>query len=99
MPAPPLRTDAPPTVAYTDGSSSREPGPRRLGLGGRRRTVRLGGESHTTNQRMEVMAVIRALQALSGPVHVVSDSTYVVNCFRQRWHEGWKRRRLEEFTG
>jgi ribonuclease HI len=41
---------------------------------------------------MEVTAVVRALRALSGPVHVVSDSTYVVNCFRQRWWEGWLRR-------
>jgi ribonuclease HI len=41
---------------------------------------------------MEVTAVIRALEALPGPVHVMSDSTYVVNCFRQRWWEGWLRR-------
>ena len=34
----------------------------------------------------------RPSQALPGPVHVVSDSTYVVNCFRQRWWAGWKRR-------
>ena len=51
-----------------------------------------GGEPHTTNQRMEVTAVIRALEALSGPTHVVSDSTYVVNCFRNEWWVGWKRR-------
>ncbi len=51
-----------------------------------------GGEPHTTNQRMEVTAVIRALETLSGPVQVVSDSTYVVNCFRNRWWVGWKRR-------
>jgi ribonuclease HI len=41
---------------------------------------------------MEVTAVIQALSTLDGPVHVVSDSTYVVNCFRQSWHVGWKRR-------
>ncbi len=58
-----------------------------------------GGESHTTNQRMEVLAVIRALEALPGPVHVVSDSTYVVNCFRQRWHEGWRRRGWKNSQG
>ena len=33
-----------------------------------------------------------ALRELDGPVEVVSDSTYVVNCFRDRWYEGWKRR-------
>jgi ribonuclease HI len=41
---------------------------------------------------MEVTAVVRALEALPGPLQVISDSTYVVNCFRQRWWEGWKRR-------
>jgi ribonuclease HI len=51
-----------------------------------------GGEARTTNQRMEVTAVLRALQSLDGPLHVVSDSTYVVNCFRNRWWVGWKRR-------
>jgi len=51
-----------------------------------------GAASHTTNQRMEVHAVLDALQNLSGEVEVVSDSTYVVNCFRDRWWEGWLRR-------
>jgi ribonuclease HI len=41
---------------------------------------------------MEVTAVLRALETLPGPVEVVSDSTYVVNCFRDRWWEGWLRR-------
>ncbi len=36
--------------------------------------------------------MVRALQPLPGPLHVVSDSTYVVNCFRNRWWEGWQRR-------
>jgi len=48
---------------------------------------------------MEVMAVIRALEAIAGPVHVVSDSTYVVNCFRDRWWEGWKRRGWRNTAG
>jgi ribonuclease HI len=48
---------------------------------------------------MEVVAVIRALEALEGPVHVVSDSTYVVNCFRDRWWEGWKRRGWRNTAG
>jgi ribonuclease HI len=41
---------------------------------------------------MEVTAVVRALESLTGPVHVVSDSTYVVNCFRNEWWVGWQRR-------
>jgi ribonuclease HI len=44
----------------------------------------------TTNQRMEIQAALEALRALPDePIDVVSDSTYVVNCFRDRWWEGW----------
>ena len=49
-----------------------------------------GGESATTNQRMELTAVLRAVEAHpEGALEINSDSTYVVNCFRDRWHEGW----------
>lgn len=48
-----------------------------------------GYDPATTNQRMEIMAAFRAVATLGGPVEVVSDSTYVVNCFRDRWWEGW----------
>jgi ribonuclease HI len=48
---------------------------------------------------MEVMAVVRALQALPGPVRVMSDSAYVVNCFRDRWWEGWRRRGWRNSSG
>jgi uncharacterized phage-like protein YoqJ len=41
---------------------------------------------------MEIIAATEALFAIDGPVTVMSDSTYVVNCFNQRWHEGWVRR-------
>src|SRR5262245_51916968 len=41
---------------------------------------------------MEITAVLEAVLALPGPLHVVSDSTYVVNCFRDRWWEAWQRR-------
>jgi uncharacterized phage-like protein YoqJ len=41
---------------------------------------------------MEIRAVLEALRALSGPVEVRSDSTYVVNCFRDKWYEGWLRK-------
>jgi ribonuclease HI len=53
---------------------------------------RAGCEAHSTNQRMELSAVLDAVRTLTGPVEVVSDSTYVVNCFRDRWFEGWMRR-------
>jgi ribonuclease HI len=51
-----------------------------------------GFEAHTTNQRMEIKAAYEAMVALPGPLEIVSDSTYVVNCFRDRWWEGWLRR-------
>jgi ribonuclease HI len=38
---------------------------------------------------MEITAVLRAVACLEGPLEVVSDSTYVVNCFRDRWWQGW----------
>jgi ribonuclease HI len=38
---------------------------------------------------MEIRAALEAVRSLSGPLLVVSDSTYVVNCFRDRWHDGW----------
>lgn len=80
------------TVAYTDGACSGNPGP-----GGWAWAIPGGGfasgsESHTTNQRMEITAAFEAVRSISGPLEVVSDSTYVVHCFRDRWHEGWKRR-------
>lgn len=51
-----------------------------------------GGEPHTTNQRMEIMAAFEAVRSHAGPLEIVSDSTYVVKCFNDRWHEGWRRR-------
>jgi ribonuclease HI len=80
------------TVVYTDGSCLGNPG-----RGGWAWAVDggpsdSGGEARTTNQRMEVTAVLRALQSLDGSLHMVSDSTYVVNCFRNQWWVGWKRR-------
>jgi ribonuclease HI len=54
-----------------------------------------GGELRTTNQRMEITAALEAVRAaVAGhpdqPVVVVSDSTYVVNCFRDRWWVKWE---------
>jgi ribonuclease HI len=80
------------TVVYTDGACRGNPGP-----GGWAWIVpdgpwANGADPHTTNQRMELTAVLEALLAIDGPVGVMSDSTYVVNCFRDRWWEGWLRR-------
>jgi len=51
-----------------------------------------GAAPHTTNQRMEILAAYEAVLALPGPLLVVSDSTYVVHCFRDKWYVGWRRR-------
>jgi ribonuclease HI len=80
------------TVVYTDGACLGNPGPGGWGWavpGGRFAT---GCETPSTNQRMEIAAVLDALRSLPGPVEVVSDSTYVVNCFRDRWWAGWQTR-------
>lgn len=51
-----------------------------------------GHEPSTTNQRMEMMAVLEALRANpDGPITVYSDSAYVINCFQSRWYIGWQR--------
>ena len=83
-------------VVYTDGSCLGNPG-----RGGWAWVVpggpyASGFDAHTTNQRMEITAALEALRELlpgaTAGLTVVSDSTYVVNCFRDRWWEGWYRR-------
>ncbi|NLN86185.1 MAG: ribonuclease HI [Syntrophomonadaceae bacterium] len=82
---------------YTDGACSGNPGPGGWGavlLSGRHTKEIRGGEPETTNQRMELQAVIEALSALkvSGwKVNVYSDSAYVVNAFNQKWLDKWQR--------
>ncbi len=52
-----------------------------------------GGEKNSTNNRMELKAVIEALKALKTQklsVDIYSDSAYIVNCFKQKWYEKWE---------
>ena len=80
------------TTAYTDGACQGNPGPGGWAWavpGGRWAS---GAEARSTNQRMEIKAALDAVASLEGPLEVVSDSTYVVNCFRDRWWEGWIQR-------
>ena len=77
------------TEVWTDGACSGNPGP-----GGWAWAVPDGRQDSgsapvTTNQRMEIQAALEAVRALPGPLVVVSDSTYVVNCFRDGWWRGW----------
>ncbi len=81
-------------ILYTDGACSGNPG-----LGGwgailfynGKEKILSGGEQNTTNNRMELTAVIKGLQALKEicDVEVYSDSAYVVNAFLQGWVDNW----------
>jgi len=81
---------------YTDGACSGNPGPGGWAAvvidDGHEREL-AGGEPSTTNQRMELTAVIEGLAAIDGrrQVAVYSDSAYVVNCFRDKWYERWRK--------
>lgn len=82
---------------FTDGAAKGNPGPGGYGSilrSGAHEKELSGGFYHTTNNRMELMAVIVGLEALksSCEVRVVSDSKYVVDAFNLRWIDGWKRR-------
>lgn len=81
---------------YTDGACSGNPG-----VGGWAAILKFGdyekelsgSEAHTTNNRMELSAIIYGLQALKYPikVEVYSDSAYVVNAINKDWLSSWKR--------
>ena len=81
---------------YTDGACSGNPGPGGYGAvliyEGREKEIS-GGEKSTTNNKMEMMAVIKGLEALKEPceVSVYSDSAYIVNAIEQGWIESWKK--------
>ncbi len=86
-------------VIYTDGSSRGNPGPGGYGCilmytapSGQMHKLEMSqGYESTTNNRMELMAVIVALEALKRPCDVVihSDSQYVINGFEKNWVDGW----------
>jgi len=85
---------------YTDGACKGNPGPGGWGAllrtradDGERERELFGGEGNTTNNRMELTAVIRAIQALKRPCDVVihTDSTYVQKGITE-WIHGWKKR-------
>jgi ribonuclease HI len=77
------------TTVYTDGACSGNPGPGGWAWAVPSGPFRSGAEPMTTNQRMEIRAALEAVTTLDGCLQVVSDSTYVVNCFRDRWWQGW----------
>ena len=84
-------------ILYTDGACSGNPGPGGWGCilewNGHERELS-GGEKSTTNNRMELTAVIRGLSALKEPcaVELYSDSKYVIDALEKGWAWGWKKR-------
>ena len=82
---------------YTDGACSGNPGPGGWGAileyGGAEKELS-GGEDSTTNNRMELTAVIRGLEALKEPctVELYSDSKYVIDALQKGWAKGWRAR-------
>ena len=82
---------------YTDGACSGNPGPGGWGaileyMGHEKELS--GGEKSTTNNRMELTAVIKALQELKEPctVELYSDSKYVIDALQKGWAVGWRKR-------
>lgn len=81
-------------IIYTDGACSGNPGPGGWGsilmYKGNKKEIS-GGLENTTNNVMELTAVIEALKQLKFPceVELYSDSAYVVNAFNQKWIYGW----------
>ena len=81
---------------YTDGACKGNPGPGGWGallVAGTNEKELYGGEPNTTNNRMELMAVIQALSALKRPCNVIihTDSQYVLKGITE-WLSGWKAR-------
>lgn len=80
---------------YTDGACRGNPGPGGFGAllcYGEHRKELSGGFKNTTNNRMEIMAVLAALKALKQPCSVVlcSDSKYVIDALSKGWAEKWR---------
>lgn len=84
-------------TVFTDGACSGNPGPGGwaaiLRYGGAEKVLS-GGAADTTNNRMELLGVISALEALKEPcrVELYSDSKYVIDALQKRWVWGWKSR-------
>ena len=87
-------------VIYSDGAASGNPGPGGYGtilMSGNHRKELSGGYACTTNNRMELMAVIAGLEALlqeACNVTIYSDSTYVVNAVEKMWLFDWEKKRF-----
>ena len=84
-------------LIYTDGACSGNPGPGGWGailIYGDKKKELSGGDAKTTNNRMELLSVITALEALREPceVELYTDSQYVSNAINLGWLDSWQRR-------
>ena len=93
-----MEKDRPTIFLYTDGASSGNPGPGGYGVvlkcAGLQKELS-GGFERTTNNRMELLAVIKGLEAVkwdNALVEVFSDSTYVVKAVNEGWLQSWERK-------
>ena len=89
---------------FTDGACSGNPGPGGWGSILRWNQIEKelsGGASDTTNNRMELMAVISGLEALKEPceVHLTSDSKYVIDALSKGWAKGWQAKGWKKADG
>lgn len=88
-------------IIYTDGAARGNPGPGGYGvvlLSGKYRKELSAGFRHTTNNRMELLAVIVALEALrfeQSEVSIYSDSKYVVDAVEKGWVFGWQKKQFK----
>ena len=85
-------------IIYTDGACSNNQEDNNVGGYGavmlykNHRKEIFGGEKNTTNNKMEMKAIIEALKLLktySIPVEIYTDSAYISNCIKQKWYENW----------
>ncbi len=106
-PSLPVEYPAGTMLVYTDGSAIGNPGPGGYGVviqdkpDGSARELS-GGYNHTTNNRMEMMAVIKALKELEGirsPVILHSDSKYVVDAVNKGWAKKWQQKNWYKSDG
>ena len=85
---------------HTDGACRGNPGPGGWAWASGTDEFASGAAAHSTNQRMEVLAVIEALRDHpDGPIEIVSYSNYVVKCFHDAWYVGWLRRGWKNSKG
>ncbi len=93
---------------YTDGACSGNQSRENIGGWGavleygRHRKEIYGGEFNTTNNRMEMTALIKAFEAIkteNQTIRVFSDSSYLMNCFREKWYIKWNKNGWKNSTG